>query len=83
MPPEGRQPPGALYQCVQDAVSDYLATMDDQPVNDLHELVVGEVEASMLKCVMHHTGNNQSRAADILGLSRGTLRTKLRKYRLP
>ena len=56
--------------------------MDDQEVTDLYEMVLAEVEASLLAGVMQHTGNNQSKTATLLGLSRGTLRTKLRKYRL-
>lgn len=74
--------PGQVQQSIHAAVTDYLKTMDDQPVSDLYDLVVGEVEASMISCVMAHTNNNQSKTAEILGLSRGTLRTKLRKYRL-
>ena len=67
---------------VHAAVDSYLTTMDDQEVTDLYEMVLAEVEASLLAGVMQHTGNNQSRTATLLGLSRGTLRTKLRKYRL-
>jgi DNA-binding NtrC family response regulator len=32
---------------------------------------------------MHETGNNQGRAASILGLSRVTLRAKLRELHMP
>lgn len=31
---------------------------------------------------MRHTGGNQSRAAEILGINRGTLRKKLEKFGL-
>jgi Fis family transcriptional regulator len=40
------------------------------------------VEGPLLSCVLQHTGNNQSRAAQMLGLNRGTLRKKMRRYRL-
>ena len=67
---------------VKAAVKEYLDTMDDQKITDLYELVLAEVEAPLLECVLQFTGNNQSQTAAILGLNRGTLRTKLRKYRL-
>ena len=71
-----------IRKTVHTAVDSYLRTMDDQEVTNLYEMVLAEVEASLLAGVMQHTGNNQSKTATLLGLSRGTLRTKLRKYRL-
>ena len=45
-------------------------------------MVLSEVEAPLLRRVLDYTGNNQSHAATLLGLNRGTLRKKLRKYGL-
>lgn len=67
---------------VQGAVDEYLALLADEPVTDLYELVLAEVEAPLLRTVMAHTNQNQSRCAEILGMNRGTLRKKLRRYRL-
>jgi Fis family transcriptional regulator len=69
-----------LSQSVEIAVENYFDTMDDQAVTDLYEMVLSEVEAPLLSCVLRHTGNNQSHTAQILGLNRGTLRKKLKKY---
>jgi len=41
-----------------------------------------EVEPPLLEIVMQFTGGNQTKAAAILGLNRGTLRKKLRQYGL-
>ena len=71
-----------ISKAVRRAVEAYIADMEDQEITDLYELVLKEVEAPMLNSVLRHTGNNQSKTAAILGLSRGTLRKKLRKYRL-
>ncbi|MDP4870221.1 MAG: DNA-binding transcriptional regulator Fis, partial [Gammaproteobacteria bacterium] len=49
---------------------------------DLYDLVLAEVEAPLLAAVMHQTRGNQSKAAIVLGLNRGTLRTKLKQYGL-
>ena len=41
-----------------------------------------QVEAPLFECVMQHTHDNQSKAAAVLGLNRGTLRKKLKQYNL-
>ncbi|MFT4719099.1 MAG: Fis family transcriptional regulator [Candidatus Azotimanducaceae bacterium] len=69
-----------LSKSVEIAVENYFDTMDEEAVTDLYEMVLSEVEAPLLSCVLRHTGNNQSRTAQILGLNRGTLRKKLKKY---
>ena len=52
----------------------------EQP--DLHRMVISEVEKPLFEAVMKHTGNNQSKASVMLGINRGTLRTKLKSYGL-
>ena len=71
-----------ISKAVRREVEAYITDMEDQEITDLYELVLKEVEAPMLHSVLLHTGNNQSKTAAMLGLSRGTLRKKLRKYRL-
>ena len=71
-----------INRSVQAAVDEYLRLMADETVTDLYALVLAEVEAPLLRTVMKHTNYNQSRTAEILGLNRGTLRRKLRRYRL-
>lgn len=72
----------SLASSVEEAVSGYLNTMADEQVTELYELVLSEVEAPLIECVLQFTNNNQSQTASILGLNRGTLRKKLRKYGL-
>ncbi len=67
---------------VEKALSRYFAHVEDAPVTDLHDMVMSEVEAPLLKAVMRHAGNNQSKASLMLGMNRGTLRTKLKHYGL-
>ena len=45
-------------------------------------MVLTEVEAPLLATVLQHTGGNQSKAAEVLGLNRGTLRKKLKEHNL-
>lgn len=69
-----------LRDSVKQALRNYLSQLDGQDVNDLYELVLSEVEYPMLDMVMQYTRGNQTRAANMLGINRGTLRKKLKKY---
>lgn len=71
-----------LNSCIQVALERYFRDLDGHPPNGLYEMVIGEVEYPLLKMVMHHTRGNQSKAAEMLGINRGTLRKKLDKYGL-
>ena len=74
--------PGALKVAAEDAIRQFIAILDGEDTTDFYELVLAEVEEPLLRVVMEYTGNNQSRAAAMLGLNRGTLRKKLRQYKL-
>lgn len=69
-----------LRDSVKQAVKNYLAQLDGEDVDNLYELVLSEVEDPMLDVIMMHTRGNQTRAATMLGINRGTLRKKLKKY---
>ncbi len=71
-----------LRSCVETALEMYFTQLDGQPITDLYELVLAEVEAPLLEAVMNHTQNNQTQASVLLGLNRGTLRKKLKTYGL-
>lgn len=70
----------SLRAHVEDAVTNYFKHLDGQKTSNLYDIVISEVEEPLLKIVMIHTQNNQSKAAELLGLSRGTLRKKLELY---
>ncbi len=67
---------------VERSLSRYFENIEDEPVTDLHHMVISEVEAPLIESVMRYCGNNQSKASIMLGLNRGTLRTKLKLYGL-
>ncbi|MFT4677173.1 MAG: Fis family transcriptional regulator [Patiriisocius sp.] len=72
----------SLSAAVEAAVKNYMDAMESQKITDLYELVLSEIEAPLLASVMKRVGYNQSRASTMLGLNRGTLRKKLKKYGL-
>ncbi len=70
----------SLSEVVTQAIQNYFSGLKGHEPIALYQLVMEEIEAPLLKAVMERCKYNQSRAAVMLGLSRGTLRTKLRKY---
>ena len=72
----------SLRQSVRQAVSAYLDELDGQLGSDVYQMVLAEMEAPLLEEIMRYTRNNQTRASQMLGLNRGTLRKKLKQYGL-
>ncbi|WPL11434.1 MULTISPECIES: helix-turn-helix domain-containing protein [Thiorhodovibrio] len=71
-----------LRDCVRSAMQSYLARMGDHHIDNLHRFVLDEVERPLVETVLHHCNGNQTLAARILGMSRGTLRKKISQYGL-
>lgn len=71
-----------LSQHVKIALDNYFNNLDGQHTTNLYEMVIKEVEKPLLESVLAYNNNNQSIAAKILGLSRGTLRKKMQKYEM-
>ncbi len=69
-----------LRECVRDALEHYLTQLDGHAPGGMYQLVISEVEAPLLETVLRYTRSNQSRAAELLGINRGTLRKKLKQY---
>ncbi len=71
-----------LRACVQSALDLYFLDLDGHQADGVYDMVVGQVEQAMLESVMQHTRSNQTRAAEVLGINRSTLRKKLKLYGL-
>lgn len=67
---------------VQTSLQQYFTQLDGEEPSNLYNLVLAEMEIPLLKMVMRFTNSNQSKAAKILGISRGTLRKKLAMHSL-
>ncbi|MCP5451777.1 MAG: DNA-binding transcriptional regulator Fis [Gammaproteobacteria bacterium] len=75
-------PATPLRDQVYEALRIYFHNLGDQQPSNLYDLVLREVEPPLLEIVMQRTRGNQTKAADLLGINRGTLRKKLRRYGL-
>jgi len=74
--------PNPLRACVKTMMENYFNDMAGHQVGDIYEMVLSEVEHPLLESVMQYTRGNQSKAAELLGINRGTLRKKLKKHGL-
>jgi Fis family transcriptional regulator len=79
-PPERRKEP--LHASVKSALTRYFRDLDGHDANGIYDMVIGQVEHAMLESIMQYTRSNQTRAAEMLGINRSTLRKKLKLYGL-
>ena len=71
-----------LKQTVQNCLERYLADLNGHDPNGIYQMVLTQVEQGMLETIMDEVAGNQTRAAEMLGISRSTLRKKLIQYGL-
>ena len=71
-----------IEDVVRASLETYLRDLRGTEPGNLHDMVVHTVEKPLLEVVMKHAGDNQSRAAQWLGLNRNTLRKKLTEHNL-
>ncbi|MBB6577058.1 Fis family transcriptional regulator [Comamonas odontotermitis] len=71
-----------IEQSVRESLQTYFQDLEGEVPDRVYEMVVRMVERPMLEVVMNHADNNQSRAAEWLGLNRNTLRKKLVEHKM-
>ena len=62
-----------LRDNVEQSLNNYFRQLDGQPVTDVYQMVLSEIEAPLFETVMAYTKDNQTKASQLLGLNRGTL----------
>jgi len=71
-----------LGSTVKNALQLYFRNLNGHNPGSIYQMVIAEVERPMFETVMDYVNGNQSRASQILGISRSTLRKKLKIYDL-
>ncbi|CAM8638555.1 Fis Factor for inversion stimulation Fis, transcriptional activator [Comamonadaceae bacterium] len=71
-----------LDECVRTSLESYFADLDGTEPGGMYDMLVRAVEKPLLEVVMAQADNNQSKAAQWLGLNRNTLRKKLVEHNL-
>jgi Fis family transcriptional regulator len=74
--------PSPLAQAATTALEKYFTELGGEPATDVYDMVISCVERPMLQVVMAQAANNQTVAAQILGINRNTLRKKLSDHGL-
>lgn len=71
-----------LSQAINESLDEYFINLDGQPPHAIYEMVLNCVEKPMLEYILNQAGGNQSKASEILGINRNTLRKKMALYNL-
>lgn len=71
-----------LASCVKTALDEYFKDLDGQPPHAVYDMVLHCMEKPLLEYVLNRAGGNQSKAAEILGLNRNTLRKKMQQHNI-
>jgi Fis family transcriptional regulator len=72
----------SIEDCVRDSLHGYFRDLGGEEPHSMYDMLVRAVEKPLLEVVMSQADNNQSRAAEWLGLNRNTLRKKLVEHKL-
>lgn len=76
------QTDGKITLAIRESLDEYFTHLDGQPPHAIYDMVLSCVEKPMLEVVLTKVGGNQSKAADMLGINRNTLRKKMAAYGL-
>ena len=71
-----------IEECIRTSLEEYFKDLHGTEPDRMYDMIVRVVEKPLLEIVMQHADQNQSRAAQWLGLNRNTLRKKLVEHKL-
>ena len=71
-----------IGRSVERSLDEYFRKLEGEPARNVYSMVIGHVERALLASIMERASQNQTHAADMLGMNRNTLRAKLAKYKL-
>ena len=69
-----------IRRSVEKSLDEYFRKLDGEQPHGIYDMVITNVERSLLAMIMTRASGNQTQAADMLGMNRNTLRSKLSKY---
>ena len=71
-----------LAEAVRRSLERYFRDMDGERPTGIYDMVLKNVEKSMIETVLGKAQGNQTLAAAMLGIDRNTLRKKMRQLRI-
>jgi Fis family transcriptional regulator len=71
----------SLSDAVKHSIETYFKDLEGEPAHGVYSMVVESVEKTLIEEILKRTEGNQSEAAEMLGINRNTLRTKMKKFK--
>lgn len=71
-----------IAACVRRSLNRYFKDLDGEPPAGIHAMVIHAVEKPLIAYILDRAEGNQTRAAELLGINRNTLRKKMRDHGL-
>ncbi|HVO87625.1 MAG TPA: helix-turn-helix domain-containing protein [Casimicrobiaceae bacterium] len=71
-----------IGRSVEHSLEEYFRRLDGEQPHGIYDMVIAHVERALLASILARADGNQTHAADMLGMNRNTLRSKLTKYKL-
>lgn len=71
-----------LHELIRQSIKNYLGDLQGGKPSDLYSLTLSQVEKPLFEVVLEYSNGNLSKASNLLGINRATLRVKLKKYRI-
>lgn len=69
-----------IGKTIEKSLDEYFRRLDGELPHGIYDMVITHVERALISSVLERANGNQTQAADMLGMNRNTLRTKLAKY---
>lgn len=71
-----------IKEVVSFHINNYLADLEGKEPQQVWQQVLDIVEPVVIETMLDYTGDNQSKAAEFMGINRATLRTKMKRHNL-
>jgi len=71
-----------LADCVKRSLERYFKDMEGEKPTSIYDMVLKNIEKPMIETVLGKANGNQTLAAEMLGINRNTLRSKMQQLRI-
>ena len=70
-----------FHKTLDDVTSEWLKLYENGLSENMLQFILADAEMHIIKKILTHTGNNHTKTAHILGISRATLINKVKKIK--